>query len=391
MSQSNNSILLIITGSIAAYKALDLISTFRKSSYKISVIMTDSAQEFITPISVSSLTGESVHQNLFSEKDAMDHIHLSRQSDVVVIAPATANIISKIANGEADDLATATILASDKAIFLAPAMNVKMWENKAVKANIATLKARGVRIIEPSDGVLACGEEGKGKMADVATIANEVNQYLELRQILKGKKVLITAGSTYEKIDPVRFIGNHSSGKQAVAIAQICRDMGSEVIFIVANITCDLPSGVEIVKVQDASEMLAACEKYIVNTDIAIMAAAVADYKVKNTSLHKIKKTASKSLTLELERNPDILAHIANHKQRPKLLIGFAAETENLVENAKKKLAKCDFVVANDVSDGKVFGKDENQVYFISANSVSALPQMSKTQVAIRLVEESIK
>ena len=388
----NKSVLLIITGSIAAYKSLDLIRKLSEAEVIVRCILTKSGEKFVTPFAVSALCEAPVYQDLWSLKDEseMGHIRLSREADLVVVAPASADIIAKMAGGLADDLASCTLLACDKPIILTPAMNSKMWQNPATQRNIATLKKDGVQIIDPESGLLACGEVGEGRMASVDKIADAILSGIGHKALgISGKKAIVTAGATREPIDPVRFISNRSSGKQGYAIAESLKNAGAEVVLISGNSELPCPAGVRMIKVETAEEMLAATLKNL-PADIAICTAAVADYRPKTLQKQKIKKQSGKALEpLELLENPDILQEISNHKNRPKLVIGFAAETKNLIENAKTKLAKksCDMIIANDVSGGKVFGEAENEVYLVSKETVEKWEKASKKKIAEKLVE----
>lgn len=365
-------ILLIITGSVAAYKSLDLIRLLTKSNYEVTPIMTKGAEQFITPLLVSSISGSKVLDQLFSveEESKIGHINLSRQNDLIVIAPATADFIAKMANGLADDLASNVVLASNKPIFLAPAMNEKMWLHKQTQKNLQTLRENGVKILNPKTDVLACGEYGVGKMVEPAEIFLEIENFFNNQKKFTGKKVIITAGATYEPIDPVRFIGNYSSGKQGIALACEFYNLGAEVLLIAGNIKepINLPKQ-NILRVKTAEEMLKAVEKNLEKTEIFVSTAAVADFRPKKIEKSKIKKSAGTSLkNLEMIENVDILKTISNHKQRPKIVIGFAAESDDLIRNAKEKLKSknCDFVLANNVENGEVFGSDYNQITLLN-------------------------
>ncbi len=388
-------ILLIITGSIAAYKAMDLIRLLSKKSFDVTCILTKAAAEFITPLLASSLSGNKTYNELFSIDDELEmgHINLSRQTDLIVVAPATADFIAKIANGFADDLASNVVLAANKKIIIAPAMNEKMWANKSTKKNVEKALEAGIAMVEPETDILACGEFGIGKMAAPEKICQKVCDFFERQNQLKGKKILITGGATYEPIDPVRFIGNHSSGKQAIEIAKVLHEMGADVTLVAGNIreTIFLPKE-NIIRVKTAEEMLATVKKNLSKTNIFIGCAAVSDFKVKNFSNQKIKKTAAKNLVLELEKNPDILEFVGTSKQRPGLVIGFAAESENLQKYAKEKLKKknCDLVVANDVEAGKIFGSDQTKVFLVSKNKSENLGKISKAELAKILAEKII-
>jgi phosphopantothenoylcysteine decarboxylase / phosphopantothenate---cysteine ligase len=385
-------ILLIIGGGIAAYKALELIRELTKRGIGVTPILTKAGAEFVTPLSVSSLSGSKVYQDLFSLTDEaeMGHIELSRSADLVVVAPATADLMAKMAQGLANDLASTTLLATDKKVLVAPAMNVRMWQHEATQRNIRTLMNDGVTFVGPNDGEMACGEFGPGRMAEPSEIADAVQKLLDASSPLKGKKVLITAGPTREPIDPVRYISNHSSGKQGYAIAEAARDMGAEVTLVTGPTALAKPSGMKVVAVETAAEMLAAC-KVVPQQDVAIFAAAVADWRVAKVADEKIKKQSDGALPmLSFAENPDILKTIASGKStRPKLVVGFAAETEKVIEHAKDKLKRkgCDLIVANDVSpEGGVFGGDANTVHLISKDGVESWPRASKQDVARKLL-----
>jgi len=383
-------ILLIITGSIACYKSLELIRFLRKNNYEINCVLSKGAKEFITPLLVSALSGTKTYEDLFNNDDEvqMGHINLSRQNDLIVIAPATADFIAKIANGYGDDLASATILASDKKTIFAPAMNEKMWLNDITQKNINKLLQNNFVMIEPEKDVLACGEEGLGKMASPEKIVEKINNFFKNQNILTGKNILITAGSTIEPIDPVRFIGNKSSGKQALAIAKILSEMGANVHLIAGNLSQEIKSSLKsVIFVNTAQEMFEAVKSSLNSIDIFIGCSAVADYRVKNFSSQKIKKSNFQNLTLELEKNPDILEFVGNSPNRPALVIGFCAESENLLENAKQKLftKNCDFVVANHIENGKIFGSDFTSAFFVEKNQHSDLFNGTKVQLAQNL------
>ena len=389
-------ILLIITGSIAAYKAIDLIRLLSKKSFDVTCILTKAASEFITPLLASSISGNKTYNELFSIDDELEmgHINLSRQSDLIVVAPATADFIAKIANGFADDLASSVVLAANKKIIIAPAMNEKMWSNKSTQKNVAKALEEGISMVEPETDILACGEFGIGKMAAPERICQKICDFFERQNQLKNKKILITGGATYEPIDPVRFIGNHSSGKQAIEIAQVLHEMGADVTLIAGNIReiIFLPQE-NIIRIKTAEEMFAEVKKNLPKTNVFIGCAAVSDFKVKNFSNQKIKKTAEKNLILELEKNPDILEFVGTSKKRPNLVIGFAAESENLQKYAKEKLLKknCDLIVANDVEAGKIFGSDQTKVFLVSKNKSENLGKISKANLAKILAEKIIR
>lgn len=391
---SQKSVLLIIGGGIAAYKCLELIRQLSKRGIRSRVILTKAAEEFVTPLSVAALSGEKVFTDLFSLTDEteMGHIELSRSSDLVVVAPATADLMAKMANGLATDLATTTLLATDKPVMIAPAMNVRMWEHAATQRNLAQLKADGVAVVGPDEGDMACGEFGPGRMSEPMQIADEIGAFFRKgqNQTLKGRKIIVTAGPTHEPIDPVRYIANRSSGKQGYAIAASLSDLGAEVTLVSGPTRLDCPRGVTRVDVESASEMLAATQAAL-PADSAIFAAAVADWRVANASDQKVKKKDGALPDLSLAENPDILATISQLANgRPKLVVGFAAETQQIIDNGTQKLArkKCDWIVANDVSPGTgTFGGDDNQVHLIQTQGAEEWPRMSKSEVADTLAD----
>ncbi len=364
-------ILLIICGGISAYKSLELIRYLKKKGARVKTILTNSAKQFITPLSVASLSQEKVYEDLFDAKSEaeMDHISLSRWSDVVIVAPATANTISKLSMGSSDDLASTVILASDKDIFLTPAMNVRMWENPSTKENLKKLKQFGYKIIGPEIGDMACGEFGEGKMTEPSTIIREIeNYFINLKQNKKFK-ALVTAGPTREYIDPVRFVTNKSSGKQGFELAKSLSKKGFETTLISGPTNLKVDKDINFIKVETADQMFKATQKNL-PTDVAIFAAAVADFKIKEQKKQKIKK--NDYLNLNLEKNIDILNYVSNHNSlRPKLVIGFAAETNNMKINAKNKLMEknCDWIIANDVSNKSIgFESDFNEVTILYKN-----------------------
>jgi phosphopantothenoylcysteine decarboxylase/phosphopantothenate--cysteine ligase len=388
-------ILLIVTGGIAAYKSLDLVRRLRQGGASVRAILTKGGAEFITPLSLAAISGEKVYGDLFSltDESEMGHIRLSRQADLVVVAPATADFIAKMAMGLADDLASTALLATDKDVLIAPAMNEKMWQHPATRHNMATLEGRGVASVGPGAGDLACGEEGWGRMAEVAEIIEAIDAYFRTGAPLSGRRALVTSGPTIEAIDPVRFIANRSSGKQGHAIAQALARLGAETTLIAGPVSEPDPAGVEVVHIETAAELLSACEKAL-PVEVAVCAAAVSDWRVKNPATRKIKKSAAgkngdKPPVIALEENPDILARLsAPGNLRPGLVIGFAAETEDCVENAKAKLeAKgCDWIIANDVSAATgILGGDDNTVHLITGSEVENWPKMSKQAVAEQL------
>ena len=387
----SKSVLLIIGGGIAAYKSLELIRLLKTRGLGVRAIMTKAAEEFVTPLSVASLSVEKVHSALFNLTDEveMGHIELSRSADLVVVVPATADIMAKMAGGLANDLASTALLATDKEVLVAPAMNVRMWQHAATQRNIATLKTDGIHFVGPNEGDMACGEFGPGRMSEPVEILAAIEKLLmPASKPLKGKKILITAGPTREPIDPVRYISNHSSGKQGYAIAEAARDFGADVTLVSGPVSLSKPSGITVLSIQTADEMLAACNG---TYDVVICAAAVADWKVDNAAVNKIKKTKSGNVpSLSLIENPDVLATLSKAgSNRATLVVGFAAETENLIEHAKAKLEKkgCDLIIANDVNEASgVFGGDKNIVHLVTAKGVEDWPQLSKAEVAGRLM-----
>jgi len=390
----NKKILLIICGGIAAYKSLEIIRSLKKRNVQIKTILTKSAKNFVTPLSVTSLSQEKVYGDIFNveNESEMDHISLSRWADLILIAPATANTISKLSSGTSDDLASTVMLASDKDIYLAPAMNVRMWEHPSTKENLIKLKNYGHKIIGPEIGDMACGEYGEGKMTEPNEIIKEIESYFNNKTKNKKFKALVTAGPTQEYIDPVRFITNKSSGKQGYAIAKSFRDNGFETTLISGETNLNPINGVKFIKVKTTEEMFRETLNNL-PADVAVFSAAIVDYKVKNYKNEKIKK--KDNLNLILEKNIDILAHISNHNSlRPKLTIGFAAETNNLYENSLKKLEvkNCDWIVANDVSDRTIgFDSDDNQVsIFYKDKTSEKLNKMNKSLVASELVNRII-
>jgi phosphopantothenoylcysteine decarboxylase/phosphopantothenate--cysteine ligase len=386
-------VLLIVAGGIAAYKSLDLIRRLRDEGAAVRCLLTEGAKRFITPLSAAALSGQPVSDDLFSPHDdsGMAHINLSRHADLIVVAPATADLLAKMAHGLADDLASTTLLASDKPALVAPSMNLKMWAHPATRENIATLKKRGVLQVGPGAGDLACGEVGDGRMAEVMDIVAAVKGFFAKPGPLAGKKALVTSGPTYEPIDPVRFIGNRSSGKQGHAIAAALAALGAEVTLVSGPVALADPEGVKTVKVETARQMQEACLAAL-PADIAVCAAAVADWRPAEPAPEKLKKKAgAEPPALSLTQNPDILAGLgALGAGRPRLLIGFAAETEKLIEHAQAKLAakKCDLIVANDVGAGTgTFGGDANRVWLVEKEKITEWPPLSKQEVAARLAQ----
>ncbi len=383
-------ILLIIGGGIAAYKCLELIRRYREAGASVTPVMTQAAAEFVTPLSVSALAGKKVYRDLFdlSDEAEMGHIQLSRAADLVVVAPATADLMAKMAGGLAGDLASTLLMATDKRVLIAPAMNVRMWQHPATQRNRATLDADGVLVVGPNDGEMACGEYGPGRMAEPAEILAATAAALGAGP-LAGRHVLVTSGPTHEPIDPVRYIANRSSGAQGTAIARALAGQGATVTFVTGPATVPPPAGVRVVAVETAREMLAAVEAAL-PADAAIFAAAVADWRVASASSHKMKKDGTGTPPrMEFAENPDILATVSRMAEgRPRLVIGFAAETDDVIAHATAKRARkgCDWILANDVSPATgIMGGSRNEVTLISAAGAEAWPEMSKDEVANRL------
>ncbi|MBM3614620.1 MAG: bifunctional phosphopantothenoylcysteine decarboxylase/phosphopantothenate--cysteine ligase CoaBC [Alphaproteobacteria bacterium] len=384
-------ILLIIGGGIAAYKSLLLIRLLKSAGAAVTPVLTRAGAEFVTPLSVAALAGEKVHQALFDLTDEaeMGHIQLSRVADLLVVAPATADLMAKLATGRAEDLASNLLLATDTPVLMAPAMNVRMWQHPATQRNLATLTADGVRFVGPDQGEMACGEFGPGRMAEPEAIFAAITAALA-EGPLQGRHVLVTSGPTHEPIDPVRYIANRSSGAQGTAIAAALRDLGARVTFVTGPATVPPPYGVTVVKVETARQMLEAVEAAL-PAAAAVMAAAVADWRVTNEGVQKMKKDGSgKAPALEFAENPDILATLSKGPQRPRLMVGFAAETEHVVDHATAKRARkgCDWIVANDVSPATdIMGGTENAVVLISDTGAEHWPRMAKDQVAKKLAQ----
>jgi phosphopantothenoylcysteine decarboxylase/phosphopantothenate--cysteine ligase len=384
-------ILLVVAGGIAAFKAQELIRLLRKRDASVRCVLTQAGAKFVTPLSLQALTEDKVYSDLFSltDESEMGHIELSREADLLVVAPATANILARMAAGLADDLASTVLLATDKPVLAAPAMNVRMWTHAATVANVETLRKRGVHFVGPNDGVMACNEYGPGRMSEPEEIVAAIESLLTSERPLLGKRALVTSGPTREAIDPVRYISNHSSGKQGHAIAAALAQLGAEVTLVSGPVAVPDPAGVNVVKVESADQMLAACLAAGV-VDVAVCAAAVADWKAAKPAVAKIKKKAGAAPpALELTANPDILATLSKPgPKRPKLVVGFAAETENLVANAIEKRSRkgCDWIVANDVSPATgTFGGESNTVHLISAEGVQDWPTLTKDKVAMQL------
>lgn len=416
---ASKSILLIVTGGIAAYKSLELVRLLKRQGIAVRAVMTKSATEFVTPLSMSVMTEDQVYGDMFDLKEEREigHIQLSRQADLIVICPATANILAKMATGISDDLATTILLATDKPVLAVPAMNVRMWNHPATQRNLKQLREDGITVMDPDEGAMACGEFGPGRLPEPPDVAERICAILahpfdalltsgrapgtkaaevmtaqpdfaeEVHRPLFGKRVLVTAGPTYEAIDPVRYIANRSSGRQGFAIAQAAAEMGAEVTLVAGPVHLVTPPGVIRIDVESALEMQAEVEKAL-PADVAILVAAVADWRAADVPEQKIKKDGKGIPPLALTENPDILASLAKHVQRPKLLIGFAAETEKIVEHATAKLAKkgCDWIVANDVS-GDVMGGTNNAFHIVTKHGVESWPDSPKDVIARKLME----
>ncbi len=388
----NRRILLIIGGGIAAYKSLELIRRLQDQGAGVRAILTKAGSEFVTPLSVASLTGDKVYMDLFSltDESEMGHIRLSREADLVLVAPATADLMASMAHGHARDLATTALLATDKPVMVAPSMNVEMWGHPATQRNVATLARDGIMQVGPAAGDLACGEFGSGRLAEVPEIINAVENFFAAGSTrpLAGRSALVTAGPTHEAIDPVRYIANRSSGKQGYAIAEALAALGAKTTMVSGPTELEDPRGVETIRIESAREMLNACEASL-PVDVAVCVAAVADWRVNKDAENKIKKNGGGPPALELLENPDILAGIAAHaNDRPQLVIGFAAETDNVIGNAQAKLAKkkCDWIVANDVSpETGIMGGDTTTVHLVTGHGVEDWPESSKSDVAHHL------
>ncbi|MEE8501325.1 MAG: bifunctional phosphopantothenoylcysteine decarboxylase/phosphopantothenate--cysteine ligase CoaBC [Kiloniellales bacterium] len=387
---SGKRILLVISGGIAAYKTLDLIRRLRERGAAVRCVLTKGGAEFVTPLSLAALSEEKVFTDLFSltDESEMGHIRLSREADLVVIAPASADLLAKMAQGRADDLATTLLLATDKRILAAPAMNVRMWQHPATQANLKTLYTHGLLTVGPNEGDMACGEYGMGRMAEPDEILAAIERFFATDALLSGRRALVTSGPTYEAIDPVRYIANRSSGRQGHAIAAALSRLGAETTLVTGPTRLADPAGAHVVHIESAEEMLAACQEAL-PVDVAVCAAAVTDWRVAGIKEQKIKKTGGAPPKLELAANPDILASLsAAGNLRPRLVIGFAAETENVIEHATAKLSTkgCDWILANDVSAGTgTFGGEENTIHLIEAAGVTAWPRMTKEAVADKL------
>ena len=386
-------VLLVITGGIAAFKAIELIRLLRKAGYGVTCVLTKAGAEFVTPLSLQAVSENKVYSDLFSltDESEMGHIQLSRAADLVVVAPATANFLAKMAAGIADDLASTVMLATDKQVLVAPAMNVRMWLHAATRANMATLAERGVGVIGPDEGAMACHEFGPGRLAEPPMIFAAIEAALSVHKPLAGKHVLVTSGPTHEPIDPVRYIANRSSGRQGNEIAAALHALGAAVTLVSGPVSLPFPAGVTVRRVETAAEMLAACQAAL-PADAAIFAAAVADWRVVNAGERKLKKTpGGVPPSLELAPNPDILAAIsAPGPNRPRLVVGFAAETNDLIANAQDKRRRkgCDWIVANDVSPATgIMGGTENEVHLVTASGIEPWPRLGKDEVAQRLAQ----
>lgn len=383
-------ILLIVGGGIAAYKACELVRLIRKAGHSVTCVVTAGGQHFVTPMTLAALSENQVYTTLWDLKDEaeMGHIQLSRAADLVVVAPATADLLAKMAAGIADDLATTLLLATDKPVLAAPAMNVRMWQHAATQRNVATLRGDGVTVLEPDEGPMACGEFGPGRLPEPEAILRAIETALAPSAgRLKGKHILVTAGPTHEPIDPVRYIANRSSGKQGFAIAGALAALGARVTLVAGPVAIPTPAGVERVDVESAREMAAAVDAAL-PADAAVMVAAVADWRTDDAAEQKIKKGDAAAPALTLVENPDILAGLAQNARRPRLLVGFAAETERVVEHAVAKRARkgADWIIANDVS-GDVMGGDANLVHVVTESGVESWQRLAKADVARRLAE----
>ena len=399
MTDGKNSILLIIGGGIAAYKSLELIRELSRRNVRSRVILTKAGAEFITPLSVASLSGEKCHTELFdlTEETEMGHIELSRSADLVVAAPATADLMAKAANGAANDLASTALMATDKPVLFAPAMNVRMWENPATQRNLKALKSDGALFVGPNEGDMACGEYGLGRMAEPIEIADAIEAHFAKSALgpLTGKRVLITAGPTHEPIDPVRYIANRSSGKQGYAIAAALRNLGADVVLVTGPTSVTVPAGMETIRIETARQMMEA-SKAALPADCVICCAAVADYRPSIETDHKIKKERGGLTTIPVAENPDILKTISQMKSgRPRLVVGFAAETDDILGHAESKRTRkgCDWIVANDVSPGAhcAMGGARNTIILITDKGDETWPELPKDEVARRLADRIAK
>ena len=389
-------VLLGVTGCVAAYKACEVVRGLQKAGLRVKVVMTKNATEFINPGQFRALTREPVAVGTFDDApgDPIHHISLSKEADVFLIAPCTANVLGKIANGIADDLLTTTALATTAPIVLAPAMNVNMYENEATQQNMKTLAERGVRIVDAGSGYLACGDVGKGRLAEPADIVDAVLDVLEVSRDMTGKRVIVTAGPTVEPIDAVRYISNPSSGKMGFALAEAAADRGADVVLVTGPVNLDDPDDVKVVRVRTAQEMFDAVDAVFEDSDIAVFSAAVSDFRPEQVSDRKLKKGSDDDAlaTIKLVENPDILATMGNKKRSGQYVIGFAAETENVVENARKKLENkhADMIVGNQVGESKGFGADDNEAVLVTSDGETQLESMSKRALADRIFDEAL-
>lgn len=395
LESAQKTVLLGVTGCIAAYKSCEIVRGLQKAGVRVKVVMTEHATEFVGPTTFRALTHETVAVGLFDDPtDPIHHVSLAQEADAFLIAPCTANVIAKIANGLADDLLTTTALATTAPLVIAPAMNVNMYENGATRYNIGKLHIRGVRIIEAGNGYLACGDVGKGRLADVEDIVAATLDELGVKRDLSGRRILITAGPTIEPIDPVRYISNHSSGKTGYAIARAAALRGADVTLVSGPVSIPAPEGVSVVPVHTAQEMYLAAEGAFEYADIAIFAAAVADMRPKQAADHKLKKGVADAELgiIELIENPDILATLAAQKKH-QVVVGFAAETNDVLANAEKKLVSkhADIIIANQVGEGKAFGTDDNLVWFVDDEDIEELPRMSKVRLADAILNKAMQ
>ena len=393
MSLRGKTVLLGVTGGIAAYKAVEVVSRLRKLSAQVRVVMTKNATEFVTPLTFETLANHPVVTDTFARPETWDvaHISLAKEADLCVVAPATANILAKLAVGLADDMLSTTLLAAKAPLLLAPAMNTGMWTAEATRRNVETLRARGAHFVGPEGGFLACGDTGAGRMSEPAAIVEAIEALLARRETLSGVKVLVTAGATREHLDPVRFLTNESSGKMGFAIAEAARDRGAEVTLVKGSTTAPVPEGVKVVQVVSTQELYDAVTSLAPEADAVIQAAAPADYRFRDVSDQKIKKKDGGALTFTLEETPDIAAAVGRMKRPGQVLVGFAAETENLLAHAQKKLASknLDFIVANDVTQpGAGFNVDTNIATFLSAEGANPRPLQTKRQLAEDILDE---
>lgn len=388
---SKKHIVVGVSGGIAAYKACDLVSKLSKKDYEIKVILTDHASKFISPLTFEALCHNHVETDLFDERneDPIAHINLAKWADLMIVVPATANIIAKVVNGISDDLLSTTFLACNTHKMICPAMNTQMYENEVTQRNLNTCRELGYQILDPVVGHLACNDTGKGKMMEPADIVNYIDEYFSLKEMLKDKNILISAGPTQEALDPVRFISNHSSGKQGYAIAKAARDMGANVTLVSGPVNLDEIDGIKTIHVTSALDMFEAIKENYIDANYIIMAAAVSDYRPEIKVEHKIKKSGE-SLEINFVKNPDILAYLGTHKKENQIICGFAMETQNLDENAREKLEKknCDMLIANNLfTPGAGFKTDTNIVTLLKKDSIEHLPKLSKEELGLKILE----